>query len=111
MASAFGVSACGKKSGGGEGGGGGGEMNLALTSFPDYVDPQAWDVLSDMSGRFTLAPGDILVRSITTDQIGDSLRASTLVEKHRRGGVMTVTTAQNNVHPGLPLGHYLARGV
>ena len=41
---AFGAAACGsEKSQGGEGGGvseGGGEINIALTSFPDYVDPQ-----------------------------------------------------------------------
>ena len=49
---AFGAAACGKKSeGGGGGGGGGGEINIALTSFPDYVDPQlsytveGWEVL------------------------------------------------------------------
>src|SRR4051794_4764921 len=38
---AFGVSACGGNKGGGGGGGGrGGDINVALTSFPDYVDPQ-----------------------------------------------------------------------
>src|ERR1700756_3411520 len=38
---AFGVAACGgNKSGGGGGGGGGGDINVALSSFPDYVDPQ-----------------------------------------------------------------------
>jgi peptide/nickel transport system substrate-binding protein len=48
---AFGVAACGKKNEGGGGGGGGGEINIALTSFPDYVDPQlsytveGWEVL------------------------------------------------------------------
>jgi peptide/nickel transport system substrate-binding protein len=51
---AFGAAACGKKSEGGGGGGGGGghgEINVALTSFPDYVDPQlsytleGWEVL------------------------------------------------------------------
>ncbi len=49
---AFGVAACGgDKGGGGGGGGGGGDINVALTSFPDYVDPQlsytfeGWEVL------------------------------------------------------------------
>src|SRR6476620_2528019 len=49
---AFGVAACGGgKGGGGGGGGGGGDINVALTSFPDYVDPQlsytfeGWEVL------------------------------------------------------------------
>jgi peptide/nickel transport system substrate-binding protein len=49
---AFGVAACGsEKSGGGGGGGGGGDINIALSSFPDYVDPQlsytveGWEVL------------------------------------------------------------------
>src|SRR3954447_7973184 len=36
---AFGVAACGGKKTGGGGGGGGGDINVALTSFPDYVDP------------------------------------------------------------------------
>ena len=49
---AFGAAACGSEKGeGGGGGGGGGEINIALTSFPDYVDPQlsytveGWEVL------------------------------------------------------------------
>ena len=50
---AFGVAACGrvKSGGGGGGGGGGGDINVAMTSFPDYVDPQlsytleGWEVL------------------------------------------------------------------
>jgi peptide/nickel transport system substrate-binding protein len=46
---AFGVAACGGGKGGG--GGGGGDINVAMTSFPDYVDPQlsytleGWEVL------------------------------------------------------------------
>ena len=37
----FGAGGCGsKKSEGGGGGGGGGEINISLSSFPDYVDPQ-----------------------------------------------------------------------
>src|SRR5689334_4424220 len=50
----FGVGACGG-GGGGEnksaGGGGGGEVNVTMTSFPDYVDPQlsytleGWEVM------------------------------------------------------------------
>src|SRR3954465_15488072 len=48
---AFGIAACGGKKTGGGGGGGGGDINVALTSFPDYVDPQlsytgeGWEVL------------------------------------------------------------------
>jgi peptide/nickel transport system substrate-binding protein len=49
----FGVAACGgdSGSGGGSGGSGGGEINVSMTSFPDYVDPQlsytvqGWEVL------------------------------------------------------------------
>ncbi|BBZ79140.1 ABC transporter substrate-binding protein [Mycolicibacterium anyangense] len=47
---AFGVAACGGDKGGG-GGAKGGEINVTLTSFPDYVDPQlsytleGWEVL------------------------------------------------------------------
>jgi peptide/nickel transport system substrate-binding protein len=45
---AFGVAACGGKSGGGSKGG---DINVSMTSFPDYVDPQlsytleGWEVL------------------------------------------------------------------
>jgi peptide/nickel transport system substrate-binding protein len=49
---AFGVAACGGDSGSsGSGGGGGGEINVSMTSFPDYVDPQlsytldGWEVM------------------------------------------------------------------
>ena len=48
----FGVVACGGgKSGGGGGGAKGGDINVTMTSFPDYVDPQlsytleGWEVL------------------------------------------------------------------
>ncbi|WP_235632901.1 ABC transporter substrate-binding protein [Mycolicibacterium fluoranthenivorans] len=45
------VAACGGDSSENAGGGGGGEINISLTSFPDYVDPQlsytveGWEVL------------------------------------------------------------------
>lgn len=50
---AWGVAGCGGKSGTGASGGGktGGEVNVTMTSFPDYVDPQlsytveGWEVL------------------------------------------------------------------
>ena len=49
---AFGAAACGsEKSQGGGVSEGGGEINIAFTSFPDYVDPQlsytldGWEVL------------------------------------------------------------------
>ncbi|MDT5324047.1 MAG: peptide/nickel transport system substrate-binding protein [Mycobacterium sp.] len=50
---AFGVAACGGDSGssGSGGGSGGGEINVSMTSFPDYVDPQlsytldGWEVM------------------------------------------------------------------
>jgi peptide/nickel transport system substrate-binding protein len=47
----FGVAACGGGSDSGGGGGSGGEINVTMTSFPDYVDPQlsytteGWEVL------------------------------------------------------------------
>jgi peptide/nickel transport system substrate-binding protein len=51
----FGIGACGGDSGGGGasggGGGGGGDINISMTSFPDYIDPQlsytleGWEVL------------------------------------------------------------------
>ncbi len=46
---AFGVASCGSKSG--DGGSTGGDINVSMTSFPDYVDPQlsytleGWEVL------------------------------------------------------------------
>jgi peptide/nickel transport system substrate-binding protein len=48
---AFGITACGGDSEGGDGGGSGGDINVSMTSFPDYVDPQlsytleGWEVL------------------------------------------------------------------
>jgi peptide/nickel transport system substrate-binding protein len=48
----FGVAACGGDSGSSAGGGsGGGDINVSMTSFPDYIDPQlsytveGWEVL------------------------------------------------------------------
>ena len=46
----FGVAACGSDDGSGASGGGG-EINISMTSFPDYIDPQlsytleGWEVL------------------------------------------------------------------
>jgi peptide/nickel transport system substrate-binding protein len=50
---AFGIAACGgnNKTSSGTGGSGGGDVNVSMTSFPDYVDPQlsytveGWEVL------------------------------------------------------------------
>jgi len=52
---AFGIAACGGDSGGGggeaSGGGKGGDINVTMTSFPDYIDPQlsytleGWEVM------------------------------------------------------------------
>lgn len=48
---AFGVASCGSDSDGSSGGGSGGEINVSMTSFPDYIDPQlsytleGWEVL------------------------------------------------------------------
>lgn len=48
---AFGVAACGSDDDTASGGGGGGDINITMTSFPDYVDPQlsytveGWEVL------------------------------------------------------------------
>lgn len=47
----FGVAACGGEKSGGGGGAKGGDINVTMTSFPDYVDPQlsytlkGWEVL------------------------------------------------------------------
>ena len=47
----FGVAACGGEKSGGGGGAKGGDINITMTSFPDYVDPQlsytlkGWEVL------------------------------------------------------------------
>lgn len=75
-----------------------------------YLSPADWDAPSNPTDRFTLAPGDIVVRGAVTDEIGTALKATDLIEKHRRGGVMTVASAQDNTRPGFPLGHYLAKG-
>lgn len=77
----------------------------------DYRTPAEWDALASVANVFTLAPGDIIVRGAVTDTIGPTLSAAALIDKHKRSGAMTVTSATNNVRPGLPLGHYRAEGV
>ena len=70
----FGVAACGgKKSGGGSGGG---EINVTMTSFPDYVDPQL---------SYTLEGWEVLWNTYTP----------LLTYKHQKGGPGT------DVVPGL----------
>jgi hypothetical protein len=75
-----------------------------------YRAPEVWDALTSTTGLFTLAPGDIIVRGTVTDTIGPALTSAALVDKHRRGGVMTVASATDNTRPGCLTGHYLARG-
>ncbi len=46
----FGVAACGGDKGGGGGGAKGGEINVTMTSFPDYIDPQLSYTLEGLGG-------------------------------------------------------------
>jgi hypothetical protein len=75
-----------------------------------YRPPDEWDKIANSADRFTLAPGDIIVRGAAADEIGAAIKATALVDKYRRQGVMTIASAQDNTRPGVPLGHYLARG-
>lgn len=75
-----------------------------------YRSPAEWNELEDVTGCFTLAPGDIIVHGETTDEITGDFKAIDMISKHRFQGVMSVVSAKNNVRPGYPLGHYLARG-
>lgn len=75
-----------------------------------YRAPKDWDALTSPTGYFTLAPGDIIVRGIVTDTIGSTLTSAALVDKHKRGGVMTVASATDNTRPECLTRHYLAKG-
>ena len=75
-----------------------------------YRAPADWDAMTDPGGYFTLSPGDVLLRGVVDEDIKPTLSSSALVSKHKRSGAMVVTSVKNNVVPGLPLGHYLAKG-
>lgn len=86
------------------------EVTCRIPEDMRYRSPADWDALTDAAGYFTLAPGDIVVRGAVADEIGTSFKASDLIAKYKRAGVMTVNAAQDNVRPSFPLGHYLAKG-
>lgn len=39
----------------------------------DYLDPVAWQALADKTGKWTLQPGDMIVRGKVTDEITDEV--------------------------------------
>lgn len=86
------------------------EITCRIPEDARYRSPAEWDALVVMTSNFTLAPGDIIVRGSVTDEIVAAFKASDLIAKYRRAGVMTVNAAQDNFRLGFPIGHYCAKG-
>lgn len=79
-----------------------------IPASKDYVAPDVWDGLEDTAGRFTLAPGDILVCGEASEEIGRDIDSAQLLKKYARRGAIMVQSAKDNAQNGV-LEHYVAR--
>ena len=85
-------------------------VTCRIPASSDYLPPDQWDALSDPSGKFTLAAGDVLVFGAVADEVSAALPIGELVKKHERRGAIVVSSAKDNSRNGI-LPHYAARGV
>lgn len=85
-------------------------VTCRIPANADYLPPAEWDALSDPSGKFTLAAGDVLVFGEVAEEVSAALPIGELVKKHERRGAIVVSSAKDNSRNGI-LPHYAARGV
>lgn len=85
-------------------------VTCRIPANADYLPPAEWDALSDPSGKFTLAAGDVLVFGAVAEEVSAVLPIGELVKKHERRGAIVVSSAKDNSRNGI-LPHYAARGV
>lgn len=85
-------------------------VTCRIPANADYLPPAEWDALSDPSGKFTLAAGDVLIHGEATEEVSAELPISKIVERYKRRGAIVVQSAKDNSRNGV-LPHYVARGV
>ena len=77
-----------------------------------YISREQWN--SQLSNKFTLAQGDIIVRGVVDDIINeyaDGQRSTDLVEKYKNRGCMIIERFSDNTGFGRGIPHYHVIGV
>jgi len=74
-----------------------------------YISPAEWDKRVSVSGVFTFAPGDIVVKGQVSDTISDTFKISDLITKYKRAGVMKILLVRVNTDIE-QLAHYRLEG-
>lgn len=85
-------------------------VTCRIPASGDYLPPDQWDALSDPSGKFTLAAGDVLIYGEATEEASAELPIAKIVERYKRRGAIVVQSAKDNSRNGI-LPHYAAKGV
>lgn len=85
-------------------------VTCRIPASSDYLPPDQWDALSDPSGKFTLAAGDVLIHGEAGEEASAELPIAKIVERYKRRGAIVVQSAKDNSRNGI-LPHYAARGV
>lgn len=79
---------------------------------PDYVNRELWE--TQLSTKFTLAQGDIIVKGAVNDTINeytDGQRSTDLIEKYKKRGCMVIERFSDNTGFGRGIPHYHVLGV
>lgn len=79
-----------------------------------FLPKHVWDALTDKSGKFTLAPGDIIVFGAVTDTVDEytsGQHSTDLLEKYKTMGDMVIESVNINTGVGLGMEHYHVKGV
>lgn len=79
----------------------------------NFAEKYEWDLAP--TGKFTLAPGDIIVFagvSDTVDEYTAGKHSTDLLNKYKKAqGAMVIESVNINVGPGLGIEHYHVKGV
>lgn len=79
-----------------------------------FLPKYEWDALASKDGKFTLAPGDIIVFGAVTDTVDEyttGKHSTDLLEKYKTMGDMVIESVNINVGAGLGMEHYHVKGV
>lgn len=70
----------------------------------NYLKPIAWQALSSKTGKWTIQPGDFVVKGLVADEIGDTFTVTALSKKY--DDVYTVSRVDANDQGSLSLRHW-----
>jgi hypothetical protein len=70
----------------------------------NYVDPVAWKALTSKTGKWTLQPGDFIVKGMVSDEISTSFTPTKLLAKYDH--VAKINAVITNDNGSEPLRHW-----